>query len=134
MAICRNNGTYLKKDCNEKDIPFLKLPNGTLKSIEYAWFREAIIKCRTKYLPRTNYQIQCSTWRDKKQVMFIHTHKVGPSKDHLVKRRQKGKAARIEISGPLIQKEYAENFNAVDKSDRDSAEYTTSIKTNQWYL
>ena len=66
--------------------------------------------------------------------MFLHTTTVGPSQGHIVKRYIKGKSKKLEIAGPMVQQKYSENFNAVDRNDRDSADYTTSIKTNRWYL
>ena len=59
------------------------------------------------------YFIQCTTWRDKKQMMFLHTKLVGPSVAHQVKRHVKGKQQRVDLSAPSIQKEYAANFNAL---------------------
>ncbi len=38
------------------------------------------------------------------------------------------------MNAPQSQKDYAANFNAVDRNDRDSADYTTSISTHHWYL
>ena len=39
-----------------------------------------------------------------------------------------------KLSAPAVQREYAQNFNAVDKNDRDSADYTCSVRTHRWYL
>jgi hypothetical protein len=38
------------------------------------------------------------------------------------------------IRAPLSQKHYREHFNAVDINDRDSADYSTSIRTNRYYI
>ena len=51
-----------------------------------------------------------------------------------VSRHVKGKAGRIVIDGPRAQAEYVKYFNAVDRNDRDSADYSTSIRTNRYYL
>ncbi len=32
------------------------------------------------------------------------------------------------------QQEYVQNYGGVDKNDRDSAEYSTTIQTHCWYL
>ena len=80
------------------------------------------------------YYIQCSTWRDKKQVMFIHTKAVGRTEAGDVLRHVKGKSKRVSLKAPNVQKIYANNFNAVDRNDRGSADYTCSIRTNRWYL
>jgi hypothetical protein len=34
----------------------------------------------------------------------------------------------------LSQNDYAQNFNAVDLNDRDSADYSTTIRSNRYYL
>ena len=55
-----------KKSRQDEDIPFLKLSNGARLGVKRGWFREAVIKLKStagKY-----YYIQCTTWRDKKQV------------------------------------------------------------------
>jgi hypothetical protein len=46
----------------------------------------------------------------------------------------KGQRMRKEITCPQVQQEYAKYFNGVDKNDRDSSDYTVSLKTNRWYL
>lgn len=114
------------------DIPFIKLSNGALRNVERGWFREAVCKVRTQ--SGEVFWIQVTTWRDKKQVMFVHTHKVGHSDDVKVKRHVKGKKGRIELQGTESQKDYSQYFNAVDRNDRDSAENSTSIRTSRWYL
>ncbi|GFH50228.1 hypothetical protein CTEN210_06704 [Chaetoceros tenuissimus] len=121
-----------KKARSDHDVPFLKLSNGGLKAVPRGWYREAIIEIKSANNNR--YCIQCTTWRDKKQVMFLHTKLVGPSVAHQVKRHVKGKQQRVDLSAPSIQKEYAANFNAVDRNDSDSAHHTCSIRTNRWYL
>ena len=54
------------------------------------------------------YYIQCTTWRDKKQVMFLHAHFVEASKDNTVRRHVREQSQRIEINGPTIQQDYAQ--------------------------
>ena len=51
-----------------------------------------------------------------------------------MKRHNKGDVLRAEFAGPKAQADYVENFNAVDKNDRDSADYSTTIRTNRYYL
>jgi len=41
---------------------------------------------------------------------------------------------RVCIGGPLTRARYAKAFNAVDRNDRDSADYSTSIRTNRYYI
>ena len=46
----------------------------------------------------------------------------------------KGKKAQIEIPGPRAPAQYVTYMNAVDRNDRDSADYSTSIRTNRYYI
>ena len=46
----------------------------------------------------------------------------------------KGQRLRKEIACPEVQQDYATFFNAVDQNDRDSSDYTVSIRTKRWYL
>jgi len=41
---------------------------------------------------------------------------------------------RISIDAPAIVAEYSANMGGVDRKDRDSADYTTSIRTTRYYL
>jgi len=121
-----------KKNRSDDDPPFLKLSNGALDSIERGWYRESTLKVK---VPRQrHFYIQCITWKDKKQVMFLHTNMVGPSTIHTVRRGVKGRANRIVIRSPGVQKNYSSYFNAVDRNDRDSADYSVSVRTNRYYL
>jgi len=68
--------------------------------------------------------------------MFLHSAFVGPSKgtNTAVRRHVKGQKQRVHLSAPIVQREYAKHFNAVDRNDRDSSDYTCSIRTARWYL
>jgi len=57
-----------KKARKDYDVPFLKLSDGASKLVNRGWYREAVAKVQTK--KGGYYKIQCTTWRDKKQVMF----------------------------------------------------------------
>ena len=46
----------------------------------------------------------------------------------------KGKFNRVSLKTPNVQKIYANNFNAMDRNDRDSADYTCSIRTNRIFF
>jgi len=120
-----------KKTRDDHDIPFLKLSNGARNGLERGWFREACLKLRAG---RTPYYVQCTTWKDKKQVSFLSTNNVGRSDYMTVQRRIRGKRTRDTISAPRAQADYVANYNAVDRNDRDSADYSTTIRTNQYYL
>ena len=121
-----------KKSREDEDNSFLKLLNGARLGVKRGWFREAVLKLKTT--TGKSYYLQCTTWRDKKQVYFLHNIEVGYSDGLSVKRHVKGKKGRVEIDGPKAQLEYVKYFNAVDRNDRDSADYSTSIRTNRYYL
>ena len=121
-----------KKSRANEDVPFLKLSNGALRDVERGWFREAVLEKKTPTGKR--YCIQCSTWRDKKQVMFLHTNLVGATESVTVKRHVKNKKQRVTLQAPQSQHDYAKHFNAVDRNDRDSSDNTTTMRTNRWYL
>jgi hypothetical protein len=42
--------------------------------------------------------------------------------------------SRDTISAPRAQADYVANYNAVDRNDWDSADYSTTIRTNRYYL
>ncbi len=121
-----------KKARSKLDLPFNKLSKGALKEVHRGWFREAAVEM--KMSNAKTYWIQCSTWKDKKQVTFVHTNNIGASSNLTVKRHVRGKKQRCTLQAPAAQKDYALHFNAVDRNDRDSSDYTTSIRTNRWYL
>ena len=107
----------------------MKLSNGALKKIKRGWYREAVVQENGRC--GEIYCIQCTTWNDKKQVMFLHTDAIGRSEGLSVRRHVKGKSRRVELDAPILQREYIRNFSAVEKNDRDSADFTCSIKTHR---
>jgi hypothetical protein len=129
------NGTFStskKVSRWDDDVPFHTLSNGALATVERGWFCEAVIE--TVAAAGKKFWLQCTTWRDKKQVTFLHTSEVGASAGHFVKRRTKGKKGQCIFPAPKAQKEYSKYFNAVDRNDRDNSDYSTTIRTNRWYL
>jgi len=121
-----------KKSWEDEDIPFLKLSNGARNRVKMCWYREAVLKVKTKN--GKHYCIQCTTWRDKKQVCFLNTNQVGFSNGLSVKRHVKGQKKREEIAGPRAQSDYITFMNAVNRSNYDSADWSTTIRTNRYYL
>jgi hypothetical protein len=64
----------------------------------------------------------------------LSSNKVGASYGHMVHWRERGSNASRLINSPQAQQDYIKYFNAVDRNDRDSADYSTSIRTNCYYL
>ena len=59
-----------KKSREDEDLPFIKLWNGSHIGVERRWFREAVIQLKSP--TGKAYYVLCTTWRDKKQVCFLH--------------------------------------------------------------
>jgi hypothetical protein len=60
--------------------------------------------------------------------------KIGASTGHFVQCSGRGQQGRSTFAEPNAQRDYAKHFNAVDRNDRDLADYTASLRTNRWYL
>jgi hypothetical protein len=123
--------TFLGGLLQDHHISFLKFSNGARNGLERGWFCEACLKLHAGQTP---YYVQCTTWKDKKQVSFILTNKVGWSEGMSVHRRIQGKRTHDTISAPRAQADYIANYNAIDRNDQDSVDYSMAICTNQYYL
>eukprot|EP00956_Cyclotella_meneghiniana_P002128 scaffold2418_cov58-Cyclotella_meneghiniana.AAC.2 len=105
---------------------FLRLSRGAKDSVKRGWFREAVLEMKTP--SGKKYYIQA------KQVCFLSTNEVGFSDGMTVKRHTKKRERRDTIDAPRAQQDYSQFFNAVDRNDRDSSDYSTTIRTNRYYL
>ena len=114
-----------KKSRGDDDIPFRKLSNGERNGVKQGWYREAMLKVKANN--DKHYYIHCTTWTDKKQVYFLNTNQVGFSNSLSVERHIKGQTERDEIVGPRTQRDYVTLFNAIDRSDQDIADWSTTI-------
>ena len=121
-----------EKARQDKDVPFLKLSNGAKAKLERGWFRGAVIELKTD--TGKIFYAQHTTWKDSKQVNFLHTSDIGSSRGLFVKRSSKGASGRRTFKAPNAHKSYSKYFNTIDRNDRDSADCTTSLQTNRWYL
>jgi hypothetical protein len=84
--------------------------------VERGWYNEAAIKLRVENSTH-DYYVQCTTWKDKKQVMFQSSNKVGRSVGHTVSWQVNSKKRPDKIPGLRVQADYVENFNGVDRND-----------------
>jgi hypothetical protein len=108
------------------------MSNITVQNLGRGWQRNA-----TRFIEASNGDKCCilaNTWIDKKQLGFRLSGKVVEQTGHKTKRHVKGQRLRKDISCPQVQQEYAMYFNGVDRNDRDSADFTTSLKTKWWYM
>ena len=64
----------------------------------------------------------------------LSTNRVGASSGLTVRRHSKKKRRRETLAAPRAQRDYVNFFSAVDRNDRDSADYSTTIKTTRYYL
>ncbi len=102
--------------------------------VERGWYCEAVIKLMAEQSNQAYYYIRCTTWKDKKQVMFLSNNNVGCSVGLFVKRRVQGKKTKDTIPGPRAQEDYVQIFNAVDRNDHDSVDYSATIRKNCYYI
>ena len=116
---------------SDEDLPSVKQSNGARNKLRRGWFCEAYMK---KNLPWSTkaYYMQCTTWKDKKQVMYLATNWVGFSQG-LSSSMWKEKKCET-ILQPQAHAAYVWSMNGVDQNDQDSRDYSTSIHTNWWYL
>ena len=84
-----------KKIWELDDFPFYKMSAGTLATVERGWSR-----CATKEIKYKldKYYIQGTTWKDKKQVRFLHTYKVWPNDGSTTERYMKCQHDCIKIN------------------------------------
>ncbi len=89
-----------KTSHSDKDLPFAKLSKVARNKLSRGWFCEAYMK---KNLPRSKkaYYMQCTTWKDKKQVMFLATNRVGFSQGLTVQRHVKGEKSMKPFNNPM---------------------------------
>ena len=127
-------GTYRlskKKSRTGADFPFAQLSNGAMKFIERGWSRVAFqkIKCSGS----NSFVVQATIWRDKKLVGFLHNHKVDLEASDTVMRFSPSKKKKEIKSHPVVNN-YSRNMNGVDRKDRDTADWTVSLKSNRFYM
>ena len=79
------------------------------------------------------FVVQGTIWKDKRIVGWLHTLDVEPGTLE-AKQRSRGSSTTAVFDAPPVQKSYSTKFNGVDLSDKDSAKYSTSLRTNRWYL
>jgi hypothetical protein len=83
---------------------------------------------------RSLYTVQATVWKDKKLVGFLHNHLVADTEGHTVERWSPTKKRRKSISSHEVTTDYSYHMNGVDHKDRDTADWTVSLKSNRFYL
>jgi hypothetical protein len=109
-----------------------------MKSIPHGRFREAVVVVVVEQKTDTGktFYIQCSSWKDKKQVPFLHTTDIATSQNYTVRRSERGHSGQSILRAPRSQAQgsYALHFYAVDRNNCDAADCTVLIRTNCWYM
>jgi hypothetical protein len=90
------------------DVPFHLLSSDALHPIEHGWFCEAAVQ--QKRSTGKTYYIQCISWKDKKQVMFLHTIDIRASNGHTVMRSTKGAHFQSVLKSPQSSIELCKAF------------------------
>ena len=81
-------------------------------------------------------RVQATIWKDRKIVGYLHSHHVvpDPEKVNTVKRFSPRLKKKREIPSPLVGIDYSKHMNGVDRADRDTADYTVSLRSARYYL
>jgi Transposase IS4 len=130
-------GTYVlskKKSRTAADYPFHKVSKPTLDKTERGWMRSAVKSMFHK--GNLLFKVQATVWKDKKEIGFLHNYLVTTVEDDTenVQRWDKVKRRKVRIRSPRVVKDYQANMNGVDRKDRDTADWGTSIRTCRYYL
>ncbi len=88
-----------KTSRSDEDLPFVKLSNGARNKLRRGWFCEAYMM-KNLSMSMKAYYMQCTTWKDKKQVMFLATNQVGFSQGLTVQRHMKRKKSVKPSNNP----------------------------------
>jgi len=114
------------------DFPFPSLSNAALRLIPRGWCRTAFqeVYHRSRHL----YTVQATIWKDKKLVGFLHNHLVEPEVDSNVLRYSPRKKRKKKIQSHNISKDYSMHMNGVDTKDRDTADWSVSLKSFRYYM
>ena len=64
-----------KKSRADNDIPFLKFPNVSRNGLQLGWYHGSEINIKNQ--TGKAYFIQCTTWHERKQVLFLNLNEVG---------------------------------------------------------
>ena len=80
---------------------------------------------------RFKYSARLGKTRSMCSSLFLHTTDIGTSQNYTVKCSERGCSGQSILQAPRSQGSYALHFHAVDRNDRNSADYTVLIRTNR---
>jgi hypothetical protein len=120
-----------QKARGELDLPFHHLSMELLTKCPEAGLDERRDPSPINGVQSTWFSARCGKTRNR---LVSCTHTCWAKRWWVDETRYQNKKRRLVINCPPVQKNYAKNMNGVDRNDRDSADYTTSIRINRWYL
>jgi hypothetical protein len=123
-----------KKSRTADDFPFHLLSKGAQRKIEKGWSRRATRKYTFNRNDIPSFTAQATTWKDKKQIGVLHNHLVEPTGSFNVLRYNKATHKSEPVPAPRILHDYAHHMGGIDHVDRDSADYSVSLKSERFYL
>ena len=125
-----------KKSRVVTDFPFHKLQNGALSRLKRGWFRRATWDMPTpQESGPASMRAEASVTKDRKQVAVLNNFEVGPpTDDDTMLRRVTGFLERQNITAPAALIAYNMWMDAVDRKDRDTADWGISLRSYRWYL
>ena len=80
------------------------------------------------------HTVQAKAWKDKKLVGFLHNHLAEDTSDHTAKQWLPRKKWKKSIPRHGVTADCSHHMNGVDHKDRDTADWTVSLKSNRFYM
>ena len=128
-------GTYRvskKKSRTGDDFPFHKISPAALKHKPRGWMRRAVRKFGSNF---GNMTAQALVWKDKKQVAILSNWLVQPATAaDSVLRYVKGATQKAVVLAHAVVLDYIQHMGAVDRCDRDTADWGIHCHTHRWYM
>jgi hypothetical protein len=103
-----------------------------MKRVKHGWKRMALQKIMR--LNQKLYTVQATVLKDRKLVGFLHNHLVEDTEGHTVDRWSPREKKRQPIPSYGVTTDYSYHMNGVHHKDRDTADWTVSLKSNRFYL
>ena len=82
----------------------------------------------------TSFTAQATTWKDKKQIGVLHNYLVESTSDSTILHYNKTTHMSEPVLVPRILDDYSHHMGGIDHVDRDSADYSFSLKLERFYL
>ena len=125
-----------KKSRTSDDFPFHKLKDAALKRQPRGWMRRAVrtISCFNLNGAPTEFECEATKWKDRKEVGLFKNYKVKPRDNETLQRWVRGQKERQEIDAHVGVIDYNAHMGAVDRKDRDTADWGIQLRSPRWYM